>query len=482
MVLTTFLTFSLLFVELIGGEKNVAIIGGGIGGTSAAFFLRQKISNKANIELIDDKEGLGGRVATVHVPSVRRDYEIGGSIIHSSNKLMTDFLGICDMKKKASPPDAPFTLHKDGEIVFQEWGYPLLDKVRMGLRYGVESAMKLEYFVDNLLKSFSNIYDELDKPDTYFETVEEMLKAMSPVSRTGDSSDEMMDLTKVTLAEKLLSLGVDPLLVDELVTVATRVNYGQMPDSLHAFVGSVGLAGTGGSLWAVEGGNKKIASCNMRNARASGYRGTATQISRKKEGFSVRIEFEAAAPVTKDYDAVIIAAPLTSDLGAIKLPADVEPNFPGHYHKTVATVVQGELIPSAVGFKADSSFTTTNFYLSPTSDIVSIAKLTPVDYKPGEDDDLPSVYKIFSKRKFSESELNEMFTDINFTHTVPWLAYPHYSTKDDFSSFELAPGLYYLNRMEWAASAMEMSAISAKNVAKMAADFLYQKKNSKVEL
>ena len=234
---------------------------------------------------------------------------------------------------------------------FQEWGYPLLDKVRMGLRYGVESAMKLEYFVDNLLKSFSNIYDELDKPDTYFETVEEMLKAMSPVSRTGDSSDEMMELTKVTLAEKLLSLGVDPLLVDELVTVATRVNYGQMPDSLHAFVGSVGLAGTGGSLWALEGGNKKVASCNMRNARASGYRGTATQISRKKEGFSVRIEFEAAAPVTKDYDAVIIAAPLTSDLGAIKLPADVEQNFPGHYHKTVATVVQGELIPSAVGFK-----------------------------------------------------------------------------------------------------------------------------------
>ena len=67
---------------------------------------------------------------------------------------------------------------------------------------------------------------------------------------------------------------MDALLVDELVTVATRVNYGnkyqygtlsvkiipntsgQMPDSLHAFVGSVGLAGMDGSLWAVEGGNK----------------------------------------------------------------------------------------------------------------------------------------------------------------------------------------------------------------------------------
>ena len=124
-----------------------------------------------------------------------------------------------------------------------------------------------------------------------------------------------------------------------------------MPDSLHAVVGSVGIAGTGGSLWVVDSGNKKVASCNMFNARASGYRGVATQISRNMEGFSVKIEFEEAAPVTREYDAVIIATPLTSDLGAIKLPDDVEQDFPGHYHKTVATVVQGELIPSAVGFK-----------------------------------------------------------------------------------------------------------------------------------
>ena len=65
---------------------------------------------------------------------------------------------------------------------------------------------------------------------------------------------------------------------------------------------------------------------------------------------------------------------------------------------------------------------------------------------------------------------------------MPWLAYPQYSTQDDFTSFELSPGLYYLNRMEWAASAMEMSAISAKNIAKMAANFLDQKNINKVEL
>ena len=75
-----------------------------------------------------------------------------------------------------------------------------------------------------------------------------------------------------------------------------------------------------------------------------------------------------------------------------------------------------------------------------------------------------------------------MFSDIEFTESVPWLAYPEYTTNDDLSTFELSPGLYYLNRMEWAASAMEMSVISAKNVANMASQFLLKDIHKKVEL
>ena len=51
-----------------------------------------------------------------------RDYEIGGSIIHSANKLMVDYMDICKqfgIKKKQPTPDAPFSLHRDGEVVFQ---------------------------------------------------------------------------------------------------------------------------------------------------------------------------------------------------------------------------------------------------------------------------------------------------------------------------------------------------------------------------
>ena len=222
----------------------------------------------------------------------------------------------------------------------------------MGIRYGVESALKLEYFVDNLLKSFSTIYDKLDDPNTYYKTVEDFLIAMSPVSAAGEVSAEMMNLTSVTLKEKLQSIGVGDLLIDELVTVATRVNYGQMPDSVHAFVGAVGLAGMDGDLWAVEGGNSRVAQCAAMKTRAGMKRAKVTQITRENNEFVVQYGSDGDKSKYEQADVVVIATPLTSDVSTIDLPEGVDNNqFPGHYHKTVATIVHGELIPEAVGFK-----------------------------------------------------------------------------------------------------------------------------------
>lgn len=415
-----------------------------------------------------------------------RDYEIGGSIIHSANKLMVDYMDICKqfgIKKKQPTPDAPFSLHRDGEVVFQEWGYPLLDKARIGLRYGLESALKLEYFVDNLLKSFTGIYEKLESGSKVYTTVTEMLRDMGPLTRTKETSEEMVELTKITLREKLISIGVDALLVDELVTVASRVNYGQMPGSLHAFVGSVGLAGMDGSLWAVEGGNKMVTLCASRLAAAKMYRGAVTEITRTGPAFSVRMEHEGSPDTVETYDIVVIAAPLTSDTGAnISLPEGLVAEFPGQYHTTVATIVQGELVPTAIGFKDGASFTTTNFFLSDSSNLVSIAQLTPVDYTPGTDDSLAPVFKIFSKKELSQDELSKMFRNIKFTHVKPWLAYPEYTTHDDLTGFQLAPGMFYLNRMEWAASAMEMSVISARNIANLAERHVMRSRDSREEL
>ena len=65
----------------------------------------------------------------------------------------------------------------------------------------------------------------------------------------------------------------------------------------------------------------------------------------------------------------------------------------------------------------------------------------------GADDSLAPVYKIFSKTELDKDELSQLFRDIKFTHVKPWLAYPEYTTNDDFSHFQLAPGQFYYQEL-----------------------------------
>ena len=207
--------------------------------------------------------------------------------------------------------------------------------------------------LSNLLESFATIYDQLDGGES-FRSVVDVLQAMSPVSRSGEVSSEMVDLTKVSLRDKLLDIGVSEIMVDEIVTVASRVNYGQMPGELHAFVGSVGLAGMDGALWAVHGGNKEVVKCANMLAKARGFRARVKEIQRKGDNFELIYSFDGQSERREEYDVVILATPLTADVSQIKLPGEF--SFPGHYHTTVATIVQGELSPQAAGFKVIQSY------------------------------------------------------------------------------------------------------------------------------
>lgn len=64
------------------------MIGGGIGGTAAAYFLRQKFGRSVRIEVLERGE-VGGRLATVEVEG--ESYEAGGSVLHPLNLHMKHF-------------------------------------------------------------------------------------------------------------------------------------------------------------------------------------------------------------------------------------------------------------------------------------------------------------------------------------------------------------------------------------------------------
>jgi len=466
-------------------SPRVAIVGAGIGGASTAFFISRDFPG-ANITVFE-KGRVGGRLATLEVNG--REYETGGSIIHPANKLMVDYLDICQLQKKKGPSEfgtgSGFAVHQEiGEIKFQESTYSWINKLKLIWRYGLRSLLKLDFYTKNLLQCFESIYPKLNSGVAY-RTVGDLLESMSPTSKHGESSAEMLELTKVSLWDKLVSggVGVEPLLVQELVTAGVRTNYGQWPDGLHAFVGGVSLAGNEGGLWAVDGGNYKVAECAIHQAGAHLIKATVKEIERKGETFEVSFENESGELEKNEFDIVVVATPQTEDMPRIKGDLMSSLEFPGFYQTTIATVVEGEPDPTALGFSDKTECPSTHFFLSRNLPIASIAKLSPVDYKGPEDEKLSPLYKIFSSRELEKEEISKLFSPVHKITTVDWLAYPHYNVSEDLdlSSFILSPGLFYTNRIEWSASAMEMSAIAAKNVANLVKEYWSEAYDSKPE-
>ena len=189
-----------------------------------------------------------------------------------------------------------------------------------------------------------------------------------------------------------------------------------------------------------------------------------------------------------EYDIVIIATPLTSDKSIIKFvnftdefevpmfDGFTEPfDFPGHYQRIVCTMVDGRLKPSSLkipkGLHLDEILTT-----NPRLAYNAIGKQHPVSYDNDcSNEDYSGVWKIFSPRPFTEEQLKTVFRVRKSTTVIDWLAYPHYKSNQDLGKFTLGPGLLYLNAIEKAGSAMEMSSIGAKNVALLA--YKYWKKD-----
>ena len=138
------------------------------------------------------------------------------------------------------------------------------------------------------------------------------------------------------------------------------------------------------------------------------------------------------------------------------------------FSRTVATIVEGEIDPAYIGLD-QNDLTNTNFVVDPDDNINSFALLSPVDYEKGME--LPSVWKVFSQTELKNGDLDKLFKSRKETKICDWLAYPNYDTNQTFyTEFKLDDNLYHINAIEWAASAMEMSVIGAKNVANMIAN------------
>lgn len=392
-------------------------------------------------------------MATVTIAGNR--FEAGASILHPKNYHAVNFTKMLNLKVKIDESDESISLGiwNGSEFVFKtievnsrfSWFRSivgLVNSVRVFVRYGF-SLFKMNRFVEVTVDSFLKYYQTLESRPV-FGTVEEMLKWAG-----------LYNLTTRTLHEELIDAGLSSLLIQELATVITRINYGQSV-SISGLAGAVSLAGSGGGLWAVEGGNWQMA---------------AGLINRSDVALHMREEIESISYVGSAYelnstkgnsykcDVTVVATPLDELNISFNPKISVPDRKLQHTH---ATFIRGLWNPAYFGLN----------HVSDIPELVGTIENSDLPFtcisilKIHSEKDM--TYKMFSRQPMTDELLDQIFSVRNQTIRINWGAYPHYHSPEKFATFMLdGKHLYYVNAFENAASTMETSAVAAENIARL---------------
>ncbi|XP_078589109.1 prenylcysteine oxidase 1-like [Branchiostoma floridae x Branchiostoma japonicum] len=455
------------------GPTNIAVIGGGIGGASSAHYLRKLFGDNVSIDMYEPRE-VGGRLATVKIGD--EEFESGGSIIHPKNHYMVKFAEELGLKHRKTFP-GHFALYNGQEFVFTESSWSLVTLAKLLWRYGWD-CVRLNSLIGRTLTSFENIYTLQDAGNAY-SSVEELLFAMGGA--------KFVNMTQTTTAEGLKEEGFSPRFINELAMAANRENYGQTVD-VPFFVGAVSLAGAQPGLWSVEGGNKRVPEELVKSAKVNLIPGEVSKVTFKNSDNRPKfvLQYQLKDPNNnkvlteqKGYDIVIVATPLKEGMSNITFtdfPTPL-PEVKGKFHRTVANFVRGKLNAEYFGISDPKAAPTGIMTINADVMFNSIGKHTPLNiskgYTPVGPESEDAVWKVFSQRPLADSEIAQLFTVVKDSQVVDWLAYPHYASPGHLETFVLHDGLYYVNGIEWAASAMEMSAIGGRNVALLSYNWWY---------
>ncbi|GFP92827.1 farnesylcysteine lyase [Phtheirospermum japonicum] len=452
----TFCTILLSLHSYYARAHSVCIIGSGIGGASVAHFLRRYSEPQTigQITIFERNGVVGGRMATVTIAG--DTFEAGGSILHPKNYHALNYTKYLNLKVKA-PKHADDslslgiwdghkfvykTLRSNSKLPIVQRLVSIANSIKMLLRYGAFSLFRMSSFVEVMLDQFLRYYEDFEVRPV-FESVEGMLKWAG-----------LYNLTRRTLGEELVEFGLSPILIQELVTVITRINYGQSVN-ISGLAGAVSLAGSGGGLWAVEGGNWQMAAGLINRSdvelhlheeiRSVSYLGDVYELN-STEGKSYNCQI------------TVVATPL-DELNILFNPEiSVPPRKLQHTH---ATFVRGLLNPAYFDLDA----------LSDIPELVGTIESADLPFssisvlKQHEKD---MSYKIFSREPLSDALLDEIFSVRVETIKINWGAYPHYHAPESYAPFILDGNhLYYVNAFENAASTMETSSVAAENIARL---------------
>ncbi|CEP17748.1 hypothetical protein [Parasitella parasitica] len=406
--------------------KSVAIIGGGAAGTSTAFWLSNVFPHEGSVQvtstIFERNSYLGGRSTAV---PIKGDYslgiiELGASIFVEANKNLmkaTEVFGLnrtklTSLEEEVSAKNRPGLGVWNGQnFVFEESG-SYWDSMKALWRYGL-TPFKFQSKQKEVVKRFMDLYDT----DHGFEHISEVVKSL-----------EYQSLLNMTAEAYLKELGINERFSQEILQTATRGNYCQDLNALHALAVMVSME-AGHGTWAVESGNYNIFEEFARRSQAAIQLQTKvvainniTEVDTNGNAVQ-RYVVETTNGASQVFDEVVLATPIKfSGIHALPFPTRQEER---PYHAVYVTLVAGNPDPSYFGRTLENMPT---FVVSTGAPLVDKFEDGQAPFNTfsvhrflenGE-----SVVKIFSSQELKDEFLDKLFLDRSWTFRKGWHAFP----------------------------------------------------------
>lgn len=422
---------------------RVAIIGSGVSGSAAAYFLHKSLREQVETVVFEKEDRIGGRIRSIKIGE--EEWETGGSIIHSENQYLSTIVDELGLEKKK---------HVYNDIgIWSGESFPFrTGKTKVGtlfnvlVRYGT-SLVKSQPLVKDMINKLAQIYILQEKGEAYSDP-ETLFKKLGLYSLSQEKSYDYFRRN-----------GISNRFIHEFMNGVSRLNYGQ-DASMHGLVNLVSLAGAsfGGYLFAIKGRNSQICEAMLQNSSAKVLKNHPVISIHKKEKNKYLITAEGGTK--EEFDYIVIATPLEkAKIDFTNLELEEKNRLSRPYQVTNVTYVFGKLNPNYFG-RAKTEQIPANILTQENENIpFSSIELCKENKVSGQ-----NIYRIFSRHKLAEDLLNKLFIERSETKSLVWDAYPVLTPAAAWPSFVLEEGIYYVNAMESAISTMETEVMGSKNV------------------
>ncbi|KAL4779575.1 Prenylcysteine lyase-domain-containing protein [Aspergillus varians] len=482
------------------GPKQVAVIGAGAAGASAAYSLRKyadSLGIPVNITVLERASYVGGRSTTVNVfDDPTYPIELGASIfveinynlVNASKELGLSVRGASHERPKESTENLGVWDGESFVFVMEDSG-SWWTIAKLLWRYGLAPIRTY-----NLMKSTVNKFLQLYKEPVF--PFESLTAAAASVG--------LLDATSTPGAQFLEKNNVSPEFSREVIQASTRVNYGQNLPLIHGLESMVCMA-TEGAV-SVEGGNWRIFDGMLKYAQADvRLNHTVTSVERNRDNTKTVKFKDEHSEQSADFDEVIIAGPYQHSGITISPPVEHTPDtIPFHilyvtlfssphrlswkyFNLKGPSDIPPETILTTLPLGTDLGNAEKGVGPAGFWSISTLRTVNTTSTSPGEPGQQHYVYKIFSPErltteflgdilglehsdKASASSSNEDIShlpkeDISWYHEKIWHPYPFLYPRVTFEDPLLAPGIWYTGGIESFISTMETSALMGKNVA-----------------